>query len=97
VSGPKYDFVLVGSARKPGIKLSSYTVDFGPCFVTRQPVPVRRVLVAHNVDSSAISIETDFEKKPHLDVQLTPGQVLMPDAAPEAERDGKEKGENADK
>jgi len=26
------------------------------------------MLVVHNVDSSAISIETDFEKKPHLDV-----------------------------
>jgi hydrocephalus-inducing protein len=86
VSGPKYDFLLVGRARKPGIKLSSTTVDFGPCFVTRQPVPLKKMLVAHNVDSSAISIETDFEKKPHLDVLLTPGQVLMPDSAGEADK-----------
>jgi hydrocephalus-inducing protein len=35
VSGPKYDFVLSGNARRPGVKLSSTTVDFGPCFVTR--------------------------------------------------------------
>ena len=27
--------------------------------------------------------ETDFEKKPHLDVLLTPGQVLMPEPVPE--------------
>jgi hydrocephalus-inducing protein len=83
ISGPKYEFLLVGRARKPGIKLSSTTVDFGPCFVTRQPVPLKKMLVLQNVDSSAISIETDFEKKAHLDVQLTPGQVLMPDSAGE--------------
>lgn len=98
VSGPRYDFVLAGRARKPGIKLSSHVVDFGPCFVTRQPVPLKRVLVAHNVDSSAISIETDFEKKPHLDVQLTPGQVLMPEPKPEPEKEGgKDKGDKATK
>lgn len=78
VSGPKYDFLLTGRARKPGIQLSSAVVDFGPCFVTRQPVPLKRVLVVSNVDTTAISIESDFEKKPHLDVLLTPGQVLMP-------------------
>ena len=92
VSGPKYDFLLVGRARKPGVKLSSTAVDFGPCFVTRQPVPVRKMLVVHNVDSSAISIETDFEKKAHLDVLLTPGQVLMPlpDSPTKDGKDGKE-------
>jgi hypothetical protein len=36
------------------------------------------MLVVTNIDNSAISIETDFEKKPHVDVHLTPGQVLMP-------------------
>lgn len=56
-------------------------MDFGPCFVTRQPVPIKKMLVVNNVDTSAISIETDFEKKPHLDVHLTPGQVLMPESA----------------
>jgi hypothetical protein len=87
VSGPKYDFQLLGRARKPGIKLSTTTVDFGPCFVSRQPVALRKMLVVHNVDSSAISIETDFEKKPHLDVLLTPGQVLMPDSTGEADKE----------
>lgn len=86
VSGPKYDFLLVGRARKPGVKLSSTTVDFGPCFVSRQPVALKRMLVVNNIDSSAISIETDFEKKPHLDVLLTPGQVLMPDSNGEADK-----------
>lgn len=35
VSGPKYDFLLNGNARKPGIKLSFTSYDFGPCFVMR--------------------------------------------------------------
>jgi hydrocephalus-inducing protein len=53
-------------------------IDFGPCFVSRNPVPIQKTLVVTNVDQSAISIETDFEKKPHLDCSITPGQVLMP-------------------
>jgi hydrocephalus-inducing protein len=87
VSGPKYDFHLVGRARKPGIKLSSTTVDFGPCFVSRQPVPIKKTLLVSNIDTTAISVETDYEKKPHLDVLLTPGQVLMPEgSAPDVEK-----------
>ena len=31
-------------------------------------------------------METDFEKKPHLDVLLVPGQVLMPDSTDEADK-----------
>ena len=31
-----------------------------------------------NIDNSAMSIETLFEKTPYLDVQLAPGQVLLP-------------------
>lgn len=65
------------------MKLSSNVIDFGPCFVSRQPVPIKKMLVVSNIDSSAISVETDFEKKPHLDVLLTPGQVLMPEPVPE--------------
>jgi hypothetical protein len=65
------------------VKLSSNVIDFGPCFVSRQPVPIKKMLVVSNIDSSAISVETDFEKKPHLDVLLTPGQVLMPEPVPE--------------
>lgn len=29
LSGPKYDFVLSGSVRKPGVKLNQHTFDFG--------------------------------------------------------------------
>lgn len=50
ISGPKYDFVLVGKARKPGIKLSQTVVDFGPCFVSRNPMPLKRMLVMQNLD-----------------------------------------------
>jgi hydrocephalus-inducing protein len=58
--------------------LSFNTYDFGPCFVMRQPMPKTVMLEITNMDNSAISIETNFEKKPYLDVQLSPGQVLMP-------------------
>jgi len=68
VSGPKYDFLLNGAARKPGVKLSFTAHDFGPSFVLRQPMPKQVMLVIENHDNSAISIETDFEKKPYLDV-----------------------------
>lgn len=86
ISGPKYDFHLVGRARKPGIKLSATVIDFGPCFVSRQPVPIKKLLTVSNVDSSAISVETDWVKKPHLDVLLTPGQVLMPEGSDDVEK-----------
>ena len=78
VSGPRFNFLLNGVARKPGINLSFHQYDFGPCFMTRQPMPVKAVLELVNNDDSAISIETDFEKKPYLDVQLSPGEVLLP-------------------
>lgn len=78
VSGPKYDFLLNGNARKPGIKLNFHAFDFGPCFVMRQPIPRKAILEIINLDNSAISVETTFEKKPYLDVQLSPGQVLLP-------------------
>jgi hypothetical protein len=29
LSGPKYDFVLSGSVRKPGVKLNQHLFDFG--------------------------------------------------------------------
>jgi len=29
LSGPKYDFNIFGSARKPGVKLNSHVFDFG--------------------------------------------------------------------
>ena len=78
VSGPKYDFHLNGKARKPGVKLNSHIFDFGSCFVTAQPAPIKKMLEITNLDSQAISLETDFEKKTFLDFQVVPGQVLMP-------------------
>jgi hydrocephalus-inducing protein len=51
VSGPKYDFVLQGKARKPGVKLNSHVFDFGPCFVTPQPAPIKKILEITNLDA----------------------------------------------
>ena len=78
VSGPKYNFTLQGSSRKPGVNFSFSEKDFGPCFVLRTLMPKTEMLEIINYDNSAISIETNFEKLPHLDVQLAPGQVLLP-------------------
>lgn len=67
ISGPKYDILLTGAARKPGVKMSFTQFDFGPSFVMKQPMPRQCMLTIVNNDNIAISIETDFEKKPYLD------------------------------
>lgn len=85
-SGPKFNFLLNGTARKPGIEMSFTQYDFGPCFFTRQPMSVKIELELINNDDSAISIETNFEKKPYLDVQLSPGEVLLPSTKDKKER-----------
>lgn len=41
-------------------------------------MPKQALLEITNNDSSAISIETIFEKKAFLEVQLAPGEVLLP-------------------
>ena len=51
VSGPKYDFQLTGKARKPGVKLNSHIFDFGSCFVTAQPAPIKKILEITNNDA----------------------------------------------
>lgn len=73
VSGPTYNFTLTGSAKKPGVDFSFLSFDFGPCFVLKQPLPITKVLELRNRDTSAMAIETNFEKKPHFDVQLASG------------------------
>ena len=77
ISGPKYEILLNGTARKPGIKMSFTQFDFGPSFVMKQPMSRQCLLTIVNNDNIAISVETDFEKKPYLDCQLAPGQVLL--------------------
>jgi hydrocephalus-inducing protein len=77
---------LNGTARKPGIQMSFHQYDFGPCFVTRQPMSIKAVLELVNNDDAAISIETNFEKKPYLDVQLSPGEVLLPSTKEKEEK-----------
>ena len=78
VSGPNYDFHLTGKARKPGMQLNFNKYDFGGSFVMRQPMPKVAVLEMKNLDNTAISIDCLFEKKAHLDVEISPGQVLLP-------------------
>ena len=58
--------------------LSFLQYDFGPWFVTRQPMSSKAVLELENNDNSAISIETNFETKPNLDMQISPVEALLP-------------------
>ena len=78
VSGPTYCFRLAGSARKPGVEFSFLEYDFGPSYVLKQPLARSSILEIINNDTSAMSIETLFEKTNYLDVQLAPGQVVLP-------------------
>lgn len=48
--------------------------------MTAQPTPIKKILEITNQDTAAISLESDFEKKPYLDFPIVPGQVLMPSA-----------------
>jgi len=89
VSGPKYNFACKGSARTPGVHFSFYEKDFGPCFVLRTLMPRIAYLEMINYDDSAISVETDFQKLPYLDVQLAPGQVLLPTSKDDPQLDKK--------
>ena len=78
VSGPSYHFKLNGNARKPSVEVSFASHDFGPCFVLKNPIKKTVILKMKNSDDTAISIDPLFEKKNYLDVQLPPGQVLLP-------------------
>ena len=86
VSGPKYDIFLFGEARKPGIELSFTEYEFGHCFVMNVPMSKTIKLEMINRDNSAITIETSFEKKPYLDVQLAPGTVILPSTKDKIEK-----------
>jgi hydrocephalus-inducing protein len=78
ISGPTYHFKLSGTARRPGVEFNFLSHDFGPCFVMKTPMPKITTLLMKNMDNSAMSIETLFEKKNYLDVKLANGQVLLP-------------------
>eukprot|EP00826_Nyctotherus_ovalis_P009987 TRINITY_DN12651_c0_g2_i3.p1 TRINITY_DN12651_c0_g2~~TRINITY_DN12651_c0_g2_i3.p1 ORF type:complete len:921 (+),score=283.65 TRINITY_DN12651_c0_g2_i3:189-2951(+) len=78
ISGPTYDFIIKGTARKPGVEFNTIRFDFGKCFVFRQPQSKTKYLEIKNVESTALSIDLTFEKKPYMDIQLNPGQVLLP-------------------
>ena len=82
VSGPTYHFRLAGSARKPNVEFSFTEYDFGPCYVLKQPLAKTAILEIRNLDSSAMSIETLYERTNYLDVQLAPGQVILPSTKP---------------
>ena len=78
VSGPSYNFIVKGHAKKPGVEFSFYNLDFGPCFVLKQPLPITTLLEIRNRESSSMSIEPLFEKTTYLDVRLPSGQVVLP-------------------
>lgn len=51
-----------------------------------QPMSKTAVLEVINRDNSAITVETAFEKKPYLDIQLAPGIVILPSTKEKVEK-----------
>ena len=49
-------------------------------------MPKTAILEMKNFDNTAISIETLFERNPYLDVQLSPGQVILPSTKEKEEK-----------
>ena len=80
ISGPTYTFLLNANANTPKVNFSFTSFDFGPVYVMRQPTPVVKKLQITNLDKEALTIETLFDNKnkPYLDVNLSPGQVILP-------------------
>jgi hydrocephalus-inducing protein len=60
ISGPTYNFVLRGTAKKPGVDFSFFHYDFGPCFVLKQPLPITAFLEVRNRENTAMTIESLF-------------------------------------
>ena len=81
ISGPSYLFVVKASARVPKISISNYKLDFGPIFVMKNPLKKIINLEVINYESKAMTIETEFVKSSFLDVQLSPGEVLLPNVS----------------
>ena len=80
ISGPTYTFLLNANANTPKVNFSFTSFDFGPVYVMRQPTPVIKKLQITNLDKEALTIETLFDNKnkSYLDVNLSPGQVILP-------------------
>merc|ERR1719506_1377354 len=82
-----YTMELAGRARAPAVDFSFKSYDFGPCFVKRLGVEQAdgpsgadddqsTVLYIHNRDTTDVLISTDFEREPHLFVDLQ--AVMIP-------------------
>ena len=80
LSGPCYTFGVKALARIPRISLSQKRIDFGQVFVMKNPLRKTVYLEVVNYESKAMTIETLFVRTSSLDVQLSPGEVLLPNA-----------------
>eukprot|EP00830_Metopus_es_P004011 TRINITY_DN13708_c0_g1_i2.p1 TRINITY_DN13708_c0_g1~~TRINITY_DN13708_c0_g1_i2.p1 ORF type:complete len:852 (-),score=171.11 TRINITY_DN13708_c0_g1_i2:10-2565(-) len=52
----------------------------------KQPMSKTQILEITNNDNTALSIDLKFEKKPYIDVNLNPGQVILPYTGNEGEK-----------
>ena len=71
-------FVVKALARNPKIQFNVSRLNYGPIFVIKNPLKKILNLEVINFEEKAMTIETLFVKKPYLDVQLSPGEVLLP-------------------
>ena len=78
ISGPSYLFVVRATARVPNVSFHAHTLDFGPIFVMKNSLKRVIHLDIVNYEAKTMNIETTFVKTPFLDVQMSPGEILLP-------------------
>jgi hypothetical protein len=78
ISGPSYLFLVKATSRVPSVSFNSHVVDFGPMFVMKNSIKKTLFLEIVNYEAKTMNIETSFVKTPFLDVQMSPGEILLP-------------------
>lgn len=89
ISGPSYLFVVRATSRIPRVSFSLQHLDFGPIFVMKNSIKRVIELEIVNYESKTMNIETTFTKTPYLDVQISPGEILLPNKSEKTLRKSK--------
>jgi len=73
INGPRYNFSVSGSGRKPMLAFSFTRMDFGPCFLYKQGArATQAVLRLTNEDTHDVSYDVVFDNKPYLELDASP-------------------------
>ena len=84
ISGPSYLFVIKATSRVPRVAFNTHSLDFGPIFVMKNSIKRVLNLEIINHESKTMNIETTFIKTPFLEVQMSPGEILLPNKTKKA-------------